>query len=165
MTEKNFNMHRFTHAIYLNAPAELVFEYAATPSGIVKWFIGKAKYYYKDSNIRLGNDPAQKGDSFLWNWLNKDLELKGIVTESVINKVFQFTFSPLYIVTLEFHSGGNKTKLTLTQEYQESAVKNDFNYINCCACWVFFLTNLKSVIENGIDLREKDVNDDMLVNL
>ena len=165
MTEENFNMHRFTHAIYLNSPAGKVYEYAATPSGLTKWFIGKAKYFYKDNNIRLGNEFAEKGDSFLWTWLNKDLELKGIVTESVKDKIFQFTFSPLYIVTIMLLSEGNKTKLTLSQEYQESADRNDFNYINCCACWVFFLTNLKSVIENNIDLREKDVNDEMLVNL
>ena len=165
MTEENFNMKCFTHAIFLDAPVEKVYEYAATPSGIIKWFIGKAKYYYKDQNIRLGNDLVMKGDSFLWSWLNKDLELKGIVTEALENKSFQFTFSPLYIVTLDFYPGKERTKLTLTQQYQDSAVKNDFNYINCCTCWVFFLTNLKSVIENGIDLREKEVNDEMLVNL
>ena len=164
MTEDNFNMNAFTHAVYLNAPLEKVYEYAATPSGITKWFIGKAKYYYKDSHIRLGNEQVQKGDTYLWNWLAKDLELKGIVTDAVENKVFQFTFSPLYLVTIKLFSENGKTKLTLKQEYQESAEKNDFNYINCCTCWVFFLTNLKSVIENGTDLRETEVSDEMAVN-
>jgi len=164
MTEKNFNWNKFTHGIYLNAPSEKVFVFLATATGICKWFMGKAKYYYKDSNIRLGNDFAQKGDSYLWNWLNKDLELKGMVTEVEENKIFQFTFSPLYIVTLRLNSDGKRTQLTLTHEYQESAVKNEFNYLNCCTCWVFFLTNLKSVIENGIDLRETEVKDEMLVN-
>lgn len=164
MTEENFNMNSFTHGIYLNAPAEDVYELIATPSGIIRWFMGKAKYYYKDMNIRLGNEFAEKGDSFLWTWLNKDFELKGIVTDSIKNKVFEFTFSPLYIVTIKLSPEADKTKLTLTQEYQESAVKNDFNYINCCTSWVFFLTNLKSVIENGIDLREAEVRDEMLVN-
>ena len=164
MTEETFNMDQFTHAIYLNAPLEKVYEYAATPSGIIKWFMGKAKYFYKDKHIRLGNDLVQKGDTFLWNWLEKDLELKGIVTEAVENKTFQFTFSPLYLVTLKFYTEKGRTKLTLTQEYQESADKNDFNYINCCTCWVFFLTNLKSVIENGTDLRETEVKDEMAVN-
>lgn len=154
----------FSHAIYLNAPLEKVYVFAATASGIIKWFIGKAKYYYKDNNIRLGNEFARKGDSYLWTWLNKDLELKGIVTGAVENKLFQFTFSPLYLVTLEFFPENNRTKLTLTQEYQQSAQRNDFNYINCCTCWVFFLTNLKSVIENGIDLREKEITDEMSVN-
>lgn len=164
MTEKNFNWNKFSHGIYLNAPVEKIFVFIATASGIAKWFIGKAKYYYKNSNIRLGNEFACKGDSFLWNWLNKDLELKGMITESIENKIFQFTFSPLYLVSINLHSEGNKTRLTLTHEYQDSSVRDDFNYINCCTCWVFFLTNLKSVVEYGIDLRETEVNDEMLIN-
>jgi len=165
MTEKNFNRDKFTHAIYLNAPAEKVFELLATPLGITKWFIGKAKYYYRNLNIRLGEEQVCKGDSFLWSWQNKDLELKGIVMECNTNKKFRFTFSPLFIVTIDLTQSKNKTYLALTQEYQESAVKNDFNYINCCTCWVFFLTNLKSVIENKIDLRETEDADEMLVNI
>ncbi|MDQ3194408.1 MAG: hypothetical protein M3P82_05345 [Bacteroidota bacterium] len=164
MTEKTFNMEHFVHGIYLNARAGNVFKYIATPSGIIKWFIGKAKYYYKDLNIRLGDEVIQKGDSYLWTWLNKDLELKGIVTETADNKLFQFTFSPLYIVTINLISEGSKTKVILNHEYQESAVKDEFDFINCCACWVFFLTNLKSVIEHGIDLRETESVDDTLVN-
>ncbi|MEP7145618.1 MAG: SRPBCC domain-containing protein [bacterium] len=164
MTEKNFNKENFTHGIYLNSPVEKAFEFIATPSGITKWFMGKTRYYYKDLNIRLGDEIVQKGDSYLWTWLNKDLELKGIITESTDNKIFQFTFSPLYIVTIKLISEGDKTKLTLRHEYQESAVKDEFNFINCCTCWVFFLTNLKSVIEYQTDLREMEVDDEMLVN-
>jgi len=165
MTEKTFNMDSFIHAIILKASADDVFKFIATPSGIVKWFIGKAKYFYKDSHIRLGNEIAQKGDSFLWNWLNKELELKGIITGSDENKKFSFTFSPFFLVTIELAKiDDNKTRLTLKQEYQESATRNDFSYINCCTCWVFFMTNLKSVIENGIDLREKETADEMMVN-
>lgn len=158
-------MSSFIHAIILKAPVEKVYDYIATPSGIIKWFIGKAKYFYKDSNIRLGNERAQKGDSLLWNWLNKDLELKGVVTESTENKTFSFTFSPLFIVSIELTAtDDNYTRLTLKQEYQDSATKNDFAYINCCTCWVFFMTNLKSVVEHGIDLREKEIADEMMVN-
>lgn len=165
MTEKTFNMDSFIHAIILKASIDDVFKFIATPSGIVKWFIGKAKYFYKDSHIRLGNETAQKGDSFLWNWLNKELELKGIITESDENKKFSFTFSPLFLVTIELEKiDDSKTRLTLKQEYQESASKNDFSYINCCTCWVFFMTNLKSVMENATDLREKETADEMMVN-
>ncbi|MBP9096001.1 MAG: SRPBCC domain-containing protein [Ignavibacteria bacterium] len=165
MTEKTFNMNCFTHAIILKSRIEEVYEYISTSSGIVKWFIGKAKYFYKDSHIRLGNEKARKGDSFLWNWLNKDLELKGVVTESSDNKLFSFTFSPLFFVSIELtKTEENDTRLTLRQEYQDSASKNDFAYINCCTCWVFFMTNLKSVIEYGIDLREKEAADEMMVN-
>lgn len=165
MNENNFNWDRFTHSIFINAEPEKIFEYLATPSGITKWFIGESKYYYKNLHIRLGNEIVKKGDSFLWKWLNKDLELKGMVTESSEDNSFEFTFSPLYLVTLKLSKSGERTKLSLTQQYQESAAKDEFNYLNCCVCWVFFLTNLKSVIENGIDLRERKENDEMLVNL
>lgn len=164
MTEKNFNYERFTHAIYLNASAEKVFECIASSSGICRWFIGSANYFYKESNVRLGSDTAQKGDSFLWKWLNKDLELKGMVLESVPGKEFTFTFSPMYRVSMKLSEESGRTKLTLMQEYQVSSVRDDFNYINCCVCWAFFLTNLKSVLEHDTDLREKEIRDDMMVN-
>ena len=164
MTEENFNYERFLHAIYLKASPAEVFEYIATATGISKWFIGSASYYYKDSNVRLGSEAAQKGDSFLWKWLNKDLELKGLVLGSETGKMFEFTFSPLYRVLIKLTGENGRTKLTLLQEYQASSVRDDFNYVNCCVCWAFFLTNLKSVIEHDNDLREKEIRDEMMVN-
>ncbi|MBS1517910.1 MAG: hypothetical protein JSS91_07470 [Bacteroidetes bacterium] len=164
MTEKNFSKEEFSHSIMLNLPADKVFGYIATGSGIAKWFIGNANYYYGEKSIRLGNETAVKGDSFLWKWLNKDLELKGIVTDSVKNKKFGFTFGPLFHVTIDLSQEHNRTKLLLTQKYQDPSVKNEFSYINCCVCWVFFLTNLKSVAENGFDLRETEADNEMLVN-
>ncbi len=44
------------------------------------------------------------------------------------------------------------------------AEKNDFAHINSCTCLVFFLANLKSVLEHGIDLRETLIDDESLVN-
>ena len=82
MTEENFNKESFSHGILLKASQEKVFEYVSTGSGLSKWFIGNADYFYNDKSIRLGDENAKKGDSFLWKWLNKDLELKGIITES-----------------------------------------------------------------------------------
>ncbi|MBK9331286.1 MAG: SRPBCC domain-containing protein [Ignavibacteria bacterium] len=164
MTEKNFSSEEFSHGILLNASPEEVFTYLSTGTGISKWFIGSAKYYYGDKSIRLGNETAGKGDSFLWTWLNKDLELKGHVTGSEKGKSFGFTFGPSFLVDINLTESGKRSKLTLTQKYQDSAVKNEFAYINCCVCWVFFLTNLKSVIENNIDLRETEADNELLVN-
>ncbi|MBK8981104.1 MAG: SRPBCC domain-containing protein [Ignavibacteria bacterium] len=164
MTEKNFSSEEFSHGILLKATPEEVFGYLSTGTGISKWFIGSANYFYDAKSIRLGNESAEKGDSFLWKWLNKDLELKGLVTGSVKDKSFGFTFGPSFLVDMNLSESDKRTKLTLTQKYQDSAVKNEFAYINCCVCWVFFLTNLKSVIENNIDLRETEADNELLVN-
>ncbi|MHC4505510.1 MAG: hypothetical protein ACYTFI_19570 [Planctomycetota bacterium] len=31
-----------------------------------------------------------------------------------------------------------------------------FGHLNCRSCWIFFLTNLKSVLDGGRDLRDPD---------
>lgn len=164
MTEENFNKKKFSHGILLKASKDKVFEYVSTGSGLSKWFIGSADYFYNDKSIRFGKDTAQKGDSFLWKWLNKDLELKGIVTDSDDKCEFGFTFGSSFFVNIKLSESGDRTKLVLTQSYQDSATDNEFGFINCCVCWVFFLTNLKSVIEHGIDLRETEADIEMLVN-
>ncbi|HQY19483.1 MAG TPA: SRPBCC domain-containing protein [Ignavibacteria bacterium] len=164
MTEENFNKESFSHGILLKASPEKVYEYISTGSGLSKWFIGSADYFYNDKSIRLGDEPAQKGNSFLWKWLKKDLELKGIITESDGKNEFGFTFGSSFFVNIKLSESGDRTKLVLTQCYQDSATENEFGFINCCVCWVFFLTNLKSVLEHGIDLRETEADIEMLVN-
>ncbi len=164
MTEENFNKKKFSHGILLKASQDKVFEYVSTGSGLSKWFIGSADYFYNDKSIRLGEDHARKGDSFLWKWLNKDLELKGIITDSDGKSEFGFTFGPSFFVKIKLTESGERTKLVLTQSYQDSSSENEFGFINCCVCWVFFLTNLKSVAEHGIDLRETEADIEMLVN-
>ena len=164
MTEDNFNKKEFSHGILLKADREKVFEYISTGSGLSKWFIGSADYFYNDKSIRLGNEIAKRGDSYLWKWLKKDLELKGFITESDGSSEFGFTFGASFFVKIKISESAGRTKLVLRQCYQESAAENEFGFINCCVCWVFFLTNLKSVIEHGIDLRETEAESEMLVN-
>ncbi|MEO8514553.1 MAG: SRPBCC domain-containing protein [Ignavibacteria bacterium] len=164
MTEKNFNNESFFHSIYLNAPLSVVYKIIASPGGIEKWFMGKAVYTDISGKVRQTDAAAQKGDTFSWHWLEKDLSITGKVLEADINENFSFTFGPTFEVTISVKEDNGRTLLTLSQKYTKGAEKNDFAHLNCCTCWVFFLTNLKSVIEHGQDLRETLVNDESLVN-
>jgi uncharacterized protein YndB with AHSA1/START domain len=164
MTEHNFNKSEFHHSILLNIPVEKVYYYAATPEGICKWFLGEA--IYKDSNgtRREPAVPAETGDTFIWKWLAKDLCIEGTILNTVKNEKFVFTFGKSFIITITLSVNDGRTMFTLQQEYTSGAVKNDFAFINCCVCWTFFLTNLKSAAEHGIDLRETLSHDESLVN-
>jgi uncharacterized protein YndB with AHSA1/START domain len=164
MTEKNFNNDSFFHSIYLNASLSNVYKIVATSSGLEKWFMGNAEYTDNLGKTRPAAVTAEKGDVFSWHWLEKDLSINGKVLESVNNEKFSFTFGPLFEVTITVKENDSRTQLTLSQNYSEGTEKNDFAYINCCTCWVFFLTNLKSVLEHGHDLRETLVDDESLVN-
>lgn len=157
-------MSEFTHSIYMDASIDEVFKYISTSSGIAKWFLGNCDYYDMYRKIIDKSLPAQKGYTFRWKWLAKDLEISGEVLESIKNETFAFTFGSNFNVTITLSGSRGRTKLKLFQKYNLNTPENDFAHINCCVCWVFFLTNLKSVIEHSIDLRETISADDELVN-
>lgn len=56
------------------------------------------------------------------------------------------------------------TEIKLTQSNNKPSELNEFGFINCCVCWSFFLTNLKSVGESHIDLREKELMNESFIN-
>lgn len=164
MTENNFNLSEFHHSIYLHSHLSEVYYYISSADGICKWFMGKAEYTDTDGNTLNAADTARKSDAFIWHWLEKDLSIKGRVLEARNDELFSFTFGPAFEVTITVKEHEGRTLLTLHQKYADGAAKNDFAHINCCTCWVFFLTNLKSVLEHGIDLRETLIDDESLVN-
>ena len=164
MTEDNFNWTSFQHAILLDADLEEVFKYVATADGICRWFLGDVTYRTVAGVERPLNEIASIGDHYIWKWQDKDFATKGEILDCQINSLFQFTFGSTFEVVIRLSSEQERTRLTLGQEYRNGAVEDQFQYLNCCVCWVFFMTNLKSVIEGGKDLREREVDEELLVN-
>ncbi|HMQ78227.1 MAG TPA: hypothetical protein PKE39_05495 [Ignavibacteria bacterium] len=164
MTEDNFNLSEFHHSIYLRSHLSEVYYYIASADGICKWFMGKAVYTDYAGNTLNPADTACRGDTFSWHWLNKDLSVSGKVLKTISDELFSFTFGNLFEITISIKEDNGRSLLNLHQKYTAGAEKNDFAHINCCVCWVFFLTNLKSVLEHGIDLRETLIDDESLVN-
>jgi hypothetical protein len=164
MTEKSFIKSEFYHCILLDKSVAEVFKYAATPGGLEKWFIGKAEFLSEENTLRKSAETVKQGDKYKIDWLAKDLSVRGEVLECIVNSHFRFTFGTSFIVTISVSEQGSRTLFRLKQEYAAGAVKNDFAHINCCVCWGFFVTNLKSVAEHAIDLRETESEDETLVN-
>lgn len=157
-------MERFSHSIYLDKPVNEVYRLVGTADGLTKWFIGESVYESPEGEKRKFDEYVHKGDEFDWRWLEKDLEITGKVLDAEINSSFKFTFGSTFIVTITVKEDKGRTLFTLIQEYEKNTEKNNFAYINCCVCWTFFITNLKSVIEHGNDLRETKVHNEELVN-
>ena len=52
---------------------------------------------------------------------------------------------------------GDRTELILRQwSIPNTDEGRASGHLNCRSCWVFFLANLQSVLEQGVDLRDKD---------
>jgi hypothetical protein len=163
MTPETFNLRKFSHGILINCHTEHLYSYVGRADGFTKWFIGNAEYI-NGENKRSAENYIQAGDKFHWKWLEKDFELSGEILE-VIDKIsVTFSFGSLHEIKITVSERGHMAHLRLEQYYKKAAEPNDFVHINCAVCWVFFMTNLKSVIEHGIDLRETSSGDEELVN-
>ena len=164
MTENNFNSERFHHSILLNKAAGEVFALFGLAGGLEKWFQCETIFTATDKAARKPGEMIQKDDSFYWKWLAKDFSIEGKVINVTPGISAEFTFGSLFNIKMSAAAQNGRTLFTIEQWYTNGAIKNDFAYINCCTCWIFFLTNLKSVLEHGIDLRETTSTDEALVN-
>lgn len=158
-----YNWTQFTRKIYLKADIETVFRAWTTPAGLTQWFIAEAEYTTPENVLRADDEIVEQGDQYHWRW-HQDLETKGEVLQVLPNKRFQVTFgnkddvsNEKIIVTVNFHDLGDETLVELTQSNMADTPEAHAGWhLGCNMGWSFFMTNLKALLEHGVDLRETD---------
>lgn len=164
LNKEEFDWKYFKRRIYITGTSkEELFKKWATPKGIVEWFIASARYEDETGRNRAPDEIVGAGDTYYWKFHVKS-EFTGKVIEVIENSLFKFTFGEndpgsdtQVIVTVTFHEADNAIWFDLLQEnMSESKYGKVIYYISCNMGWVFHMNNLKSLIENGHDLRVTD---------
>ncbi len=158
MSTETFNQNNFIRKIFINKKIDEVNELISTPAGIARWFIDKAEYRSPDNLVRKDSDEAQKADKYKWYWLYKNFSTEGEILEAETNRILKFTFGSAGIVAITLTEDEGRTLVELKQENYPGQKYDEDAYINCYVCWTFYLANLKSVMETGYDLRDRDTN-------
>ncbi len=151
---------QFTLRVNIRVTIEKAYQAFGTPAGLESWFLRKAVFKYPPGGQRTGNGLLQTGDQYEWFWHGYPdavVEKGKILEANGINR-FSFTFSKGCPVTLSFYTECGETIVELT----ESNLPTDpetmmLHYVGDSKGWIFYLTNLKSVLENNIDLRNKNM--------
>ncbi len=156
---KNFNWENFTKKIAINASVTNLYNAWTVPSEIEKWFLSKAEYKNSKGEFVKRNENFKANDSYKWSWFLYDVVETGKIIEANDKDCIKFTFASSCIVEVKLTRGNDSTIVSLTQ----SNIPTDDNSkrgirLGCDSGWSFFLVNLKSVYEGGIDLRNKDTN-------
>ncbi len=156
---------QFTRRITVNAPAQKVYDAWAVPSQIERWFLRSAEYVGFDGKPKERDRGVEAGDGYLWRWHGylDDVSEGGQVVEANGQDTFAFSFTSDCLVTVTVKEEGGVGVVELTQ----SRIPDDENhgiYVDCSYGWAFYLGNLKSVLEGGIDLRNKNVDIKNVVN-
>jgi uncharacterized protein YndB with AHSA1/START domain len=164
MTEFSYDWTRFERRIFIKAAPEVVFRAWAVPENIVKWFIAAAEYESKDHTPRPATEVVAAGDTYYWEW-HQDLSIRGTILEVVDNGKLVFTFGDRepdsdekIIVTVDvLPEEDGVTLLRLVQENMADTPQAHVSWhMQCNLGWSFFMTNLKGLLEHGVDLRETD---------
>ena len=128
------------------AQPENVFAALTEPKTLVKWFLSKAKL-----------DP-KKGGIYSFDWLG-GYHMTDKVKRFEKNKAVSFSWSDKLkngemvktTASFEVAKEGKGTLLKL----RHSGFKDPEHFADCSSRWAYYLTNMKSVLQQGADLRSK----------
>ncbi len=156
MAENNWT--KFTVTADFNTDARSIYDAWATPAGLESWFLRKAEFYTIMGRLREPEEYILKEDTYAWYWHGFDdgTVEKGQVLEVNNIDFLKFTFTSGTIVSLNIKSSNALTNVEWTQEnIKEEPDPSKNLFVQCQTGWTFYLANLKSIVEGGIDLRNK----------
>ncbi len=139
---KPFDWTRFYLKIAINASPEKVFRAWTYAPEISKWFTVKTEF------------EAKKNGRIYFEWLGGD-KMNDKVIAITKNRRLVIPFGTKgEKVEITVTKDGKGSICTLTQYDMKTTTKDKINmHMGCKQGWTFFLANLKSYLEHGIDLR------------
>ena len=151
--EVAYDWSQFHVRMYYLKPLEQVFHYFSTTAGLESFFIHKAVHTTKDGMPRRSGEQVQTGDSYHWTYVH-DFAHGGEYLLVKTNELIRFPFGAM-AVDVHFRDVGNDTEVDL---HQTNCATEDpdraWQHVNCRSCWIYFMTNLRSIIAGGPDLRD-----------
>ncbi len=159
-----YDWSRFTVKININAPLESIYMAWTIPEMLEKWFLRRAVFHTNGDTCAPGK-MIQEGNKYEWYWHghNDDVVEKGEVIEIDGIRKLVFSFTAGALVTVDIGEVAGEKIVMLTQEKIPTDEHGKVSYhMNCKTGWTFYLANLKSYLEGGIDLRNKNI---MLANM
>jgi uncharacterized protein YndB with AHSA1/START domain len=158
-----YNWSSFSKRVNIKSSIADVYAMCSTPAGLEKWFLRLAEFKNKDGEILNSDDTIQAGQTYRWLWhgWGDTAEENGKVLEVNGKDVLKFTFGQVatidMVCTFKMYEEENETIFEIMQEHIPTDEHGKTHYhVGCMMGWSFFMVNMKSVLENGYDLRNKN---------
>jgi len=158
---------RFTVRIDVNTPVEKLYKAWATRAGMEYWFLRLSEYKKPDGSLRSNDELVETGDSYKWLWHGwpDDTVEHGQVLDCNGKDFFKFSFGKAGNCSVRIYKEQNETIVELVQdEIPTDEHGMQYWHVGCKTGWTFYLANLKSLYEGGIDLRNKNERLQQMLN-
>jgi uncharacterized protein YndB with AHSA1/START domain len=149
----------FVTRINVDAPIEKLYSLWATRKGMEYWFLRMSEYKKPDDSLRGDDESVQKSDTYRWRWhgWNDDVTEEGTILDCNGKDFFKFSFGKAGNCTVKIKEEQGYTIVELAQnDIPDDDQGKHYWHVGCKTGWTFYLANMKSLCEGGIDLRNKD---------
>ena len=154
-----FDWSRFVVRVNVKAPPEKLYGAWATRAGIENWFLRLSEYKTPDNTLRGADELVATGDTYKWlwhGWPDETVE-HGKVLECNGKDHFKFSFGKAGNCTVSIRKEEGELLVELVQDEIPTDEQGMHNWhLGCKTGWTFFLANLKSMHEGGLDLRNRN---------
>jgi uncharacterized protein YndB with AHSA1/START domain len=157
--EKTYDWSRFVVRIAINAPIDKLYHAWATREGMEYWFLRLSEYKKNDTTFRNNNEYVEKGDTYKWLWHGwpDDTVEYGTILDCNGKDFFKFSFGKAGDCTVSLKKEEGESMVELVQDNIPTDEQGkQYWHLGCKTGWTFYLANMKSLYEGGIDLRNKN---------
>lgn len=154
-----FNWNTFTVSIPVNAALAKLYWCWATRAGMEYWFLRLSEYKNPEGSLRNKDEFVQQGDSYKWLWhgWGDDTVEEGTILACNGKDFIKFSFGKAGNCTVYIKEEAGHIMMELIQdEIPADEHGMQYYHLGCKTGWTFYLTNLKSLLEGGIDLRNRN---------
>jgi hypothetical protein len=154
---ETFDWTKFTKKIAVEGNLFDIYNAWTKPAALESWFLSKAIFRRAEKGIVDSQENILKNDKYEWSWYLYDVIEEGKVTKANGIDHLQFTFAGECLVDVQLKKQGEYVIVELTQKNIPTDDESKLNTrLGCESGWSFYLLNLKSVYEGGVDLRNKN---------
>ncbi len=156
----SFDWSSFTVRINIkNNSIEQLYRAWATRGGIEYWFLRMSEYSKPDAELRSADEPVHSGDTYRWRWFGYSDEVTetGEILDCNGKDFFKFRFGDAGNCSVRIYPEQDELIVELLQNNIPTDDRGkEIWHIGCKTGWTFYLANMKSMFEGGIDLRNKN---------
>jgi hypothetical protein len=154
---KDFDWTTFTKRIAVKSTMQDIYNAWTKPCEIERWFLSKAAFYDSTGKAVDRYNNIEKNSAYEWKWYLYEPSEKGKITDCNGKDFIQFTFAGACLVDVKL---ADQDGFVIVELIQKNIPTDDNSKrsirLGCDSGWSFFLLNLKSVYEGGLDLRNKN---------
>ncbi len=149
----DYDWSQFHVHMYYLAPLDEVFRRFATSQGLESFYVRRATFTAADGTVRSPRELYAAGDTYTFQYVH-DYGHGGEIMAIDLGRLVRFTFGPCE-VTINFRQIEGATEVDLHQTgCPVTDPERAWMHLNCRSCWIYFMTNLRSLLSGGPDVRD-----------